>query len=551
MQHLKCPEIIKLNDVIYVAKNGNDSNSGTIGDPFQTIGAANDYAITLLSPVTDWEESVVINVGPGVYTEHIADAHRRIFIQGPALDLENWDKSVIIYNTGADVDHYPIDPGYGLNLTNIQVTVDSDGVFGKLINKFTCTSCVFYGGHFIENLDSAITQYFNFCFFGGGKGFDLSGIANHMRFIAFRYSDLATTNPIFGSSGTGDKEVKWQNSLMGANLSMKGDWSTLMQGSEIYGANGKLTFDTDGYVEIFSSAISNGIHFTSDTALSKKVVNCIFWDTPSGEADITADVSVAFLEYSGNHQDHGIDGEVITVSKIKNVGGGQNMYRNIHEALKGSSLTDTIINLEGDVAISEPLVINPNIDIQIDGNKKWKLTSTHATTLCTLGNNQQLSFVNLKQIVGGKKVVLNGTSTKLSFIACGRYFEPNYVNVEMTSADSSSRVYLAGTTLFGTSAPAIKISDVDPGLIVDRSIVKGATNHPAIKWTVDGDNKFKAKFATFIHGSGDSNSPLEGEAANDVSISMYNCGMNASFDANNFTNTIVNASLTVDSSIDF
>lgn len=49
---------------IYVSKNGNDSNDGSINSPFLTIKAALDYAGTLSAPA-----GVSVNVAPGIYHE--------------------------------------------------------------------------------------------------------------------------------------------------------------------------------------------------------------------------------------------------------------------------------------------------------------------------------------------------------------------------------------------------------------------------------------------------------------------------------------------------
>lgn len=536
-------------NIIYVAKSGNDANPGTFSAPFLTINAANNYFI---ANKPTYPARGIVLVAPGIYEEQLEAAFYRIYIVGESVDPSFKDKSVTLYNTGADADHYPFKStiNTGINLIGIQVETDSGGTIGKVTNTSTFSYCKFKNGSFIQNADVSTYLPFYFCYFLNAP-FKFTGTSTKYIDLVLDNCDVSGGTSTFESTGSpGNNQLKLKNTMFDEILNIKGDWSFLMQWSEMYGDDAKLTFDTDGWVDIFASTVAHGIHFTTDTALTKKVVNCIFKHTPDGEGDITANAPIEFIEYSGNHQDHGIDGEVITVSKIKNVGGGQNVYRNIHEALQGS-IIDTIINLEGDVTVSTPLVINPNIDVQIDGNKKWKLTSTHATTLAELGNNQQLSFVNMKQIVGGKKIILNGTNTHLSLVSCGRYTEQNYVNVEINSADASSCVYMVKTTLAGTGGPAVKISDVDPCIIIDRSFIKGATGHPAVEWTVDGDNKFRSKYSTFVHGDEGSNAPLEGVSANDVTISMYNCGLNAVWNPADFTNTIVTANITVDSSIIF
>ena len=556
-----CTSISETDNIIYVSKNGSDeTGNGSFGNPFLTIEYANNYAIANISA---WPIRTIIKVAPGLYAgEHITQSHYRVHIIGNSYNLDSRERDVIIANTGVDAATYPLGVSKYLNLNNITVATMDDiyddyvsGTFGTLMGMTQFSNCTFKGGYFVEQEASdAENLFMNFdqCFFSG-DAFKLATVErNFSRFIALRNCDVYSGTMTFESTGTGNKTLKIERSMIDNISQINGDWNILMQWSEIYN-DGKLTFDTDGYVDVFSSILVNGIHFYSDTPETKKCVNCIFKNTPIGEGDITSDAAIEFIEYSGNHQHNGIDGEVITVSKIKNVGGGQNNYRNIHEALKGSVSTDTIINLEGDVEVSEPLIINPGIEVQIDGNKKWKLTSIHATTLCELGENQQLSFVNMKQILGGKKVILNGNNTALSFVSCGRYTEPNYVNIEINDGDIASFIYIMESSIIGTAAPVVIVSDLNTWFIIDRSFLKGASTEPAIEWMVDSDSRFRAKYSTFIHGSGSTNSPLlNSDPGNgDITFAIYNCGMNASFPSADFTNSINNANITVDPQIDY
>ena len=159
----------------------------------------------------------------------------------------------------------------------------------------------------------------------------------------------------------------------------------------------------------------------------------------------------------------------------------------------------------------------------------------------------------MKQITGGKKAIVNGNGSTLSFVSCGRYTEPNNVNIEIISGDVASFVYLVKTTIVGIAEPAIKVSDVDSWLIIDRSFIKGASTKPAIEWTVDSDSRFRVKYSTLLHGSGSTNSPLlNSDPGNgDITLSMYNCSMNANFPTADFTNNIGNSNNTVDAQIDY
>ena len=156
--------LVETVNIVHVAKNGDDSNSGTLGSPFLTIGAANDYALANL-PV--WPRKLVINVAPGIYTEHITNSFYRIYIIGQGYTDSEKDNAVVIRNTGADADHYPIACVTGLNLKGINVeTTDENnlpitGVYGPLQQTSTFVSCKFKNGYFINQSDSvgSIYQY--------------------------------------------------------------------------------------------------------------------------------------------------------------------------------------------------------------------------------------------------------------------------------------------------------------------------------------------------------------------------------------------------------
>ena len=542
-----------LTHFLWVAKNGSDADgTGSISQPFLTIEYANNYAINLLNPTVDWDEAVVIRVAPGKYEEQITSSHRRIFIRGDSGDFENWPKPVILYNTGADAAHYPIGCKEYLNLSDIQVEVDSGGVFGELVNRGLFSLCVFGGGAFIEQTTPVdLATYYNYCSFHGGKGFDLTGSIDATRFIALRRCDLWGTDTLFGSSGTGEKAVKFDKSKLGTDsTTISGGWSIQCYSTEKYDDLSRLIIDTDGFVEFFSSIITVGIHFVSDTALDKRIVSCLFARTPTGEGDVTGDVDVEFIEYTGNHQCNGVDGEVMTTDKLKQLAGGQNYYRNIHEALKSCN-QDSIINLNDDVTITVPIVLPTTHRVQIDGQKKWKLTTSHATTLCTIGNDQHLSFMNMKTIEGGKNLIVAGNSADLTLINCGQYTAACNVNVQIGAGNISSFIYIVKTSIVGTSAPSVYVYGTGIWFVLDRSFLKGASGHPAIQYTADADDRSRFKNSTMVHGSGGVNRAIIGNAAHSVRIRMYGCGMNATFDTNDFVNGITNASNVVDVDIDY
>ena len=553
-----CTTLSRVSNVVYVSKDGSDSDgNGSQGNPFLTIEYANNYAI---ANKPAWPGRGVVKVSPGIYTEHLTQSHYRIYIVGGTRTPDEKELDVTIRNLGDCPENYPLGTTHGLNLIGINVTTsDTDnefieGIAGELMSSSTFSYCNFMSNYFVEQVNPrSLYMQFTFCHFQYGKAFDLSGTIDYHRGLSFGNCTIEG-EAVFSSSGDGTKEIKLANSFITDEVNISGDWSLLMQHSEMH-TNAEIIFDTDGFVDIFSSIIINGIHFITDTPQTKKLVNCLFRDIPEGQGDVTADVSVAFIEYSGNHQCNGIDGEIITVSKIKNVGGGQNVYRNIHEALRGSTLQDTIINLEGDVDVEIPLTIPPNVDIQIDGNSKWSLHSTATANLAELGNNQKLSFVNMRRITGGKKAIVNGDGATLNFISCGRVTDINYVNVEMNAGNSSSSVGIVNTSLQGTGAPAIKITDVDVACNIDKSFIKGASGYAAIEWTVDASNKFRGKYTTIIHGSLTGVSPLLNSVPSpgaDIDISLYNSAINHPFPTADFTNNVkAQPNISVDPDIDY
>ena len=384
--------------VIYVAKNGSDvTETGGINNPFLTIEAANDYAISLLNPIPDWEECAVVKVAPGKYTEHLTNAHRRVYIISDINEFEGWPKDVVIYNTGADEAHYPIDVSQWLNLVGIEVKVDTGGVYGRLINKGIYSSCVFTNGHFINNPDVGwMSSYFNFCGFSG-DGFRLEG-NNNGAFIAFRRCDIGCNNAVFGTTASGSyNTLKLHSSMCSSATTFSGSWSLLMQNSELYG-DGALTFDTDGFVDIYNSIIINGIHFDSDTSEHKKVIGCYFKDIIN-DADITADVDIIDVEYSNNHQDKGVDGEIKITDTTKSVGPGIiDSYRSLIEAVKASTSGD-VVKL-GIGTYEENIIVPDGVSLLGTGRNDTILTSASGITV-TLSGTSSLSNLGIHSTVSG------------------------------------------------------------------------------------------------------------------------------------------------------
>ena len=366
-------------NIIYVAKNGSDLTiDGNSDSPFLTIEAANNYAISLLNPVTDWNECIIVKIAPGVYTEKLTNAHRRVYIIGNTTEFEGWSKDVIIYNTGADEDHYPIDVSEWLNLIGVEVLVDAGGVYGRIINKGIYSLCGFENGHFINNPDvGSMASYFNFCYFTG-DGFRLEG-TNDGVFITFRRCDIDCENTIFGSTSSNGNTIKISESLCSSNVTISGNCDIILQNSELYAA-GTITFDTDGYIDIYNTIIVNGLEFISDTSGSKKIINSYFKDV-TNYADIISGVDILDFEYINNSQDKGLSGNIKITNKTKYVGPGvANTYMNVTEALMASSSGDVVNICAG--TYNENINIKEGVSL-VGASKEYTFLTSNSGTLLT------------------------------------------------------------------------------------------------------------------------------------------------------------------------
>jgi hypothetical protein len=536
--------------IVYVSADGDDvAGNGSFGLPFLTIEKANDHAIALVNPVVDWDECAIVKVRPGKYTEHLTNSHRRVFIVGEHGELEGWPKDVVIYNTGADAAHYPIDTEFGLNLIGITVKVDAGGVYGKIINKALFSMCTFEDGYFIENPDSDVNMYFNFCYLGG-KSFNLTGVVNHSRFFAFRRCDMQSSEPmIFGSTGVGfSKTLKLESSKLDIDLQIKGDWSLLSQITEIY-LGGKITFDTNGSIDIYNNIIVNGIHFISDTAGTKRIINCFFREITMA-ADIVADVVITAVEYAGNQQDKGLCSNFQLAGPNRAVGGfARNKYCSLQAAISSIPASDAgVIDLHESLSGLDKLVLNSESKIVIKGSKEYTLTFTG--DIVEVGANQEVSFHELALLDGGE-MKINGANAILAFEGC--LTATGYITV--ASGVGSMFISYFSSLQSISGHPALTIDNIDTMCVVGYSRVKGfvdaLTGEPAVNFNVEADSKFKAKFSTFLHGKGGSNSPIIRTGSFTVSVAIYNCAGNKDLTPTGISNTIGVPNITVDPQLDF
>lgn len=106
--------------ILCVRKSGNDSTAnGTVNKPFQTVQAALNYASTTHS---DFSESVVVELGPGKYTENITISRHNTYIISELQRPEQravWIIGTITVNCSSASDKYNQIVGLqGLFITN-------------------------------------------------------------------------------------------------------------------------------------------------------------------------------------------------------------------------------------------------------------------------------------------------------------------------------------------------------------------------------------------------------------------------------------------------
>lgn len=540
----------KLQNVVHVAKNGNDTTSdGSINNPFLTIQAAITWAKANFTINNDNHCQVIVS--PGKYEESITDSADRIYIISENFNPSDSGKDAIIYNTGADAEHYPLSYGGRIHMAGISVHTDVGGVFGELTHSSYFQYCEFKEGHFIETTTSGrIYMDFRFCTFWRGGGFNLTGADDvGSRFIALRHCDIyGNGNMVFSSTG-GSCTIKFADTMCHRPVLISGRWSLLCQYLEMYGTEGKFTFDqSDGDIFIYNSMFPNGMHFISDTTGAKTINSNTFRaggvSIPEGTADITADVPITIVNYTNNEQYNGLCSNFQIAGPDRHVGGfAADRYMNLQCAV--SSIAD-----EGTIYLHQSYTDLPTItmvsgvDVAIDGDRTYSLGFTG--DIVELGLDEKIRFHRLTDVAGGK-IELNGDNSTLCFQSCHNVD----ANIVATSG-TGSYIVAYNSTLYGnTGNPVVKVDNVDTSMLIGYSFLKGGVGQPAILFTVDSDDKFKAKFSTFIHGSVGANAPFIYNGADRVDIALYNCGLNASFNASKFSNKIGSANLTIDAQLTF
>lgn len=523
---------------------------------FSTIQAAIDFAYSEWGPITDSTNKVVVEIGPGWYVEQIYSYENIVLTSGTSgYDPLDRPPPVTIYNTGADATHYPLrsdeDEFYELIGINIETANVSNAVTGKIPNG-VFTNCRFYGGDFIER-DSTNLVLFSKCGFieSDHGGFNLTGtnLTGNRNIILRNNCNLGfQVTPTLTSTHTGWSNFKCSNIDIEGNVSIGGDWEWRCDNVYTYRHPQRNIIDTTGEVNIVNSVMINGLHFASAPALFK-MINSSFKgisdnQIPNGEADITSDVVVPDVTYINNVQHNGICGKIQVICPIKPVGcNAPNRYFSLQDAIDSIVTTGTVDIWESLADLPE-LILTENRSVTIEGHKTYSLT--FSADVVEIGANESIVFYGLTNIIGGN-IEVNGNSAYVGFEECLT------VNAYVTLTAGTETYCLVYTSTIKAPAghPAITQDITTSTIVLGYSRVDGGVGHPAILTTVEADSGIKAKFSTLIHGDGAGNSPLIYTGANKMDILVYNCALNASWNAAYYTNLIGSPNNTTSPEIDF
>ena len=319
-------EDFRIDRVVYVAKNGDDSNIGTYVDPFLTIQAAIDYIVA--SGIIGLGQQALVEVYPGVYTEQI-ESIQGIFISGGVQNVPTTDSGVVvIYNTGVDAAHYPLcgDDGNAFYLRNLTVQTDDGGVFGKLSNS-RFNSILFSGGEFIEGTENvSLYAVWKNCSFLNSNAFNLTGVAPQGRYLVFEQCWFGWWKTIrFESTHTiGNAVFDMEGGhLAFTQMMLKGDWYHFAKNYHSFGAY-RHQFDTTKGISYRNVTISNGMHFLSDPMffqmIGSEMTDAAEMPIPADEADLTADVPITDCVFVDNAMHNGLSGQIQIRSTLRNVG---------------------------------------------------------------------------------------------------------------------------------------------------------------------------------------------------------------------------------------
>ena len=492
----------------------------------------------------------IIFLQPGTYTEQL-HSRSEILIQGRTHEGVPAVKSTILYNTGADSAHYPLggDDTDIFNISDITIKTEPDAVIGKL-SASNFTGVVFQNGYFIEaTANQAMLMGLSDCSFEDTMAFNLTGVGSgglRAMTIVGCYFNNNTDHWVMNSTHTATLVIVKNTMFHEFYPDIGGDWNVEVSNSHCFGTS-RSVISTTNKISYIQCIISNGLHFTSNPDvimhLNTFSDSCGYAITGS---DITASLDVTNVDYAQNVQQNGLAGEIKILDPIKNVGANAvNRYTTIQDAIDSITTKGNIRLHESYTGLTE-LSIPNNTEVIINGDQTHSLVFTG--DIATLGLGEKLVLDSLSGITGTNvEIAGNNAEFHMHTCPCG----DNTMQILATSG-TSAKVHLRDTNITGaTGYSPLQINSLDPEYKITASRLIGSTGQPAVEFTVEADNKFQTKQSAYIHGDGSANSPFVYTGANKVDFAVYACGLNATWNANDFTNTIGSAGNITDPNIDF
>ena len=548
-------------DGLYTSYNHTALVSPTFSDnennhQFSTIQAAIDWVYN-----SSWygdldnEQNAAIVVYPGTYNEQLTSYPYVRVIN--AVDKDNQgDRKTVQVSPPADKKTEPLlvaGSGYVYNFTGITFTADpvEHGPYATAINA-RFYNCRFNGGSFLDS-DAAYACGLLFVgsTFNAPTPINYTGARGHESRSIYIYDSYAYADMVLESTfATGNPYLEMLNCHFKATLSVKAAWEINVINSRIRnftGSPNRITFDTTGNVNISDSILSGGIHFVSDPG-DFSIQSCNFNEqnaTTISGADITSDVPITNTNYFNNIQQNGIAGEIQTMCTTKAVGGQAiNKYYSLQDAV--DSITTTgVVDLQESFTDLPELTIASGTNITIEGHKIYSLTFTD--DVVELGKDEQIVFYGLANLNGGN-IEVNGDNAYIGFeetLTANAY-------VTLTSGASSYCLVYTSTIKAPTGHPAITVNNTDTTIVAGYSRIDGGDGHPAIWFSVEADNRLKAKFCTLLHGDGGAaDYPIAGDGVYTVTTAIYMCAGNASLTPAGIGNSITGSGNVTDASINF
>ena len=504
----------------------------------------------------DADNKAVVLVYPGVYKEQLTCwEHIRLVSMADHDNLCD-TKSVQLFIPD-DKKTEPIltaGTGYVYNISGFTINADSveNAPYSYATKEARFFDCMFEHGSFLDG-DGAYASELRLigCTFNSGtNAINYTGARGHADRTIYMFNTWSHGDIIANSTfATGSPSIEFKRCPIVGKTVIAGDWDYKMKNSRLTNTTGSAnrnTFGTTGIIDISDSIASGGIHLTSNPS-EVHIEHCDFNEpgaTVITGADITADVDITNVNYNHNLQQNGIAGEIQTESPVKHVGGGAiDRFMTLQDAID-SIVTKGVVDLRESLTGLSEITIPSNTNVTIDGHKLNSLTFT--ADIVEVNANEELVFYGLATLTGGN-IEINGNDAYVGFEECLTVA----AYVTLTSGTGTYCLVYTSTLKAPSGSPAITVNNTDTIVVVGYSRVDGGATKGAILFTVEADDQLKAKFSTFIHGDNAGNSPLVNTSGADVNIAMYSCGINASWNPAQFTNTIGSAGNITDPQINF